>query len=146
MNDFQDKKEELKRNIAIICTLIVAVFIAYMFLIGFDKIADNRAKNPNNLIRGCMHYYGSGKHKHASLGEYINLRVDGIYATSLSAFSVEFKRQVDIETLHKDMKKSGSDKCYPVDYIMLDFMIVKRVFIYKYYDDKIIHTNILKFQ
>lgn len=36
----------------------------YMAVWGFGQIADKKAENPDNLIRGCMYYSGYRKDKH----------------------------------------------------------------------------------
>lgn len=51
-----------KQEIIISCLLgTLLPFGFYMAIWGFGQIADKKAQDPNNLIQGCMYYYGYTK-------------------------------------------------------------------------------------
>lgn len=64
----------------------------YMAVWGFGQIADKKAKNPDNLIRGCMYYDGTSKTK--SGGEYHHLIIDGIASDTFKAYTNAFDRHI----------------------------------------------------
>lgn len=112
----------------------------YMAVWGFGQIADKKAENPENLIRGCMYFHSKivDKTNHTR----INFYVDGVFGSTLKSIQKVFYSNIKNQGFESfsDFKSfissNGSDVCYEVSYVKLDLLIFKKVFIYDYHGIK----------
>lgn len=115
---------------------IPLIFGFYMSVWGFGQIADRKAENPDNLIRGCMYYDGTSKTK--SGGEYHHLLIDSIKSDTFRAYTHKFNSHIKIKGFNNiggfdDYVKNNKKKCFLVSYIKLDYILFQKVFVYDYH-------------
>ncbi len=103
---------------------------------GFGQIADKKAQNPDNLIKGCMYYYGYRRDKHNDYFYYFliekKLTVNTYLFRGEFFFNVEKNNFLKREEFYNFIKKDSS-QCYLVSYIKLDFILFKKIFVYDYH-------------
>lgn len=114
-----DDKEPTKKELIVgyLSAGIPLFFGFYMAVWGFGQIADRKAQNPDNLIKGCMYYYGYRRDKHNDYFYY---------------FSIEKNNFLKREEFYNFIKKDSS-QCHLVSYIKLDFILFKKIFVYDYH-------------
>lgn len=132
-NDKQDDELPQNKTIYILFILFFA-FYMYMGLFGNQQIADQLAKNPKNIIKGCMYYVGDVKRRHIYVAQ---VKIDNriyedylIYARKsdmfLSEKSGEFNQYV----------KDNSQLCHPIGYVeLVNLGFYKKIYVYHYYGD-----------
>lgn len=121
--------------------LSLFALISYIHLFYFEKIANEKAKNPNNLISGCMYYERLHRDKHNFV--YISFNIDKrYYSNTLKSMKKPFYEYVrsvgfdNFDDFQNFISSNGRDVCYQVSYIKLDYIVFKKIFIYKYHGIK----------
>lgn len=122
----------------IFAVLSLFALISYIHLFYFEKIANEKAKNPDNLINGCMYYEKLNLTKQNSI--YISFNIDNkYYSNTLKSMKKPFYEYVrsvgfdNFDDFQNFISSNGRDVCYQVSYIKLDYMVFKRIFIYQYH-------------
>lgn len=114
------------------------LFGFYMSIWGFGQIADKKAQNPDNLIRGCMYYNGYRKDKHNHESFYF--RIEKEIAISDDLFRGGYYDNIKKSFLHIDefynYAKLDQKKCFLVSYIKLDYILFQKFFVYDYHGTK----------
>lgn len=125
-----------------ICMILIGlgffILISYINLFYFEKIANEKAQNPDNLIAGCMYYERLHRDKHDFV--YISFNIDRkYYSNTLKSTPTPFYDYVrnigfdNFEEFKNFISSNGRDVCYQVSYIKLDYIVFKRIFIYQYH-------------
>lgn len=114
------------------------VLISYINLFYFEKIANEKAKNPDNLIVGCMYYEKLQLTKSNSI--YISFSIDRkYYSNTLESTPMPFYDHIrsvgfnNFDEFKNFISSNGHHVCYQVSYIKLDYILFKRIFIYQYH-------------
>lgn len=121
--------------------LSLFTLILYIDIFYFEKIANEKAKNPDNLINGCMYYEKLNLTKQNSI--YISFNIDNrYYSNTLKSIPTSFYEHVrsvgfdNFDDFQNFISSNGRDVCYQVSYIKLDYIVFKKIFIYKYHGIK----------
>lgn len=130
-----------KELFIIFTVLSFFALILYIDIFYFEKIANEKAKNPNNLINGCMYYEKLNLTKHNSI--YVSFNIDNkYYSNTLKSIPKPFYEYVrkigfnNIDDFKNFISSNGHYVCYQVSYIKLDYIVFKKIFIYKYHGIK----------
>lgn len=120
--------------------VLLLLFLFYMLVFGFEEIANKKAKNPDNLVQGCMYYSGSRKDKHDF--EFVYLTIDGYTTEHIRIYTRYFREnlrnsKIKLNDFHANLKKGGSETCHLVRYIDLDYVVFRRIYIYQYLGKKV---------
>lgn len=115
--------------------VLLLLFLFYMLVFGFEEIANKKAKNPDNLVQGCMYYSGSRKDKHDF--EFVYFTIDGYSTEGVKMYTRYFfenlrNSKVKIDDFEANLKKGGDETCHLVRYIDLDYVVFRRIYIYQY--------------
>lgn len=112
--------------------------ILYINVFYFEKIANEKAKNPNNLINGCMYYEKLNLNNQNSI--YVSFNIDKkYYSNTLKSIPTSFYEHVrsvgfdNFDDFQNFISSNGYDVCHQVSYIKLDYIVFKRIFIYQYH-------------
>ena len=124
------EKKTIKEKIFIGCFLMFFSVFMYMEAVGIEKIADKRASDPKQVIRGCLSYIKSRKDR--VVDEVLIFKLDGkkvensrLYARNSNAYAnrVKFEKYV----------KDNPNICHPVGYVKVNLILTSKIYIYEYY-------------
>ncbi len=117
-----------------IAHLLILILFAYMGFFGNFQIADHMAKNPDNIIKGCMYYVREVRRRHSDITQ---VKIDGrVYETSLIR-----TRNSDLALSDKYGQflgyiKNNPELCHPIGYIeLVNLGFYKKIYVYHYYGD-----------
>ena len=127
--------KEAPRNYKVYVSFIIfMIFYMYMGIFGISQIADHMAKNPDNIIKGCMYYVREVRRRHSDITQ---VKIDGrVYETSLIR-----TRNSDLALSDKygqflDYIKNNPELCHPIGYIeLVNLGFYKKIYVYHYYGD-----------
>ena len=117
-----------------IAHLLILILFAYMGFFGNFQIADHMAKNPDNIIKGCMYYVREVRRGHRDATQ---VKIDGrlyetylIYTNKSEIFSSKKYGEFD------QYMKDNPELCHPIGYIeLVNLGFYKKIYVYHYYGD-----------
>ncbi|MDO4896812.1 MAG: hypothetical protein Q3971_05550 [Moraxella sp.] len=133
-NDKQDDdKLPQNKTIYVMFILFLALYM-YMGLFGNQQIADQMAKNPNNIIKDCMYYVRDVKRRHSYVTE---VKIDGrVYETYLIYASQSDFFLSSKYSEFKQYMRENQELCHPIGYVeLINLGFYKKIYVYYYYGD-----------
>lgn len=119
----------------IIITLLCGYFVLNVW--GFAYIAEKKATNSSNIKEACLYFRSS--YTKASKMKILILTVDGEQVRSNRIFSKNMPYGYKWNGQQRDefyqYLEYNKEKCHPVEYIDINLLITRKIFIYDYLGD-----------
>ena len=127
--------KETPRNYKVYVSFIIfMIFYMYMGIFGVPQIADHMAKNPDNIIKGCMYYVRDMRRRYSNV---IEVMIDG--KAYDSTFIYTKKSELYAPKNHSEFEnymRENPNLCHQVGYITLvNLGFYKKIYVYHYYGD-----------
>lgn len=100
-----------------------------------DKQAIVKLKDPSNIKQGCLYFVKIYKVKYGTARQY---RVNNMTFSDYDMFLKEdnftpFKKGDKAQQFYTDTDTYGRSQCYKVAYLQMNYIIVKKTYIYDYF-------------
>lgn len=104
-------------RIVLFITLFLCVYLAIMVILE-KPIARHKAKNPKNILQGCLYDTGD----RSKYGQPV-VRIDEYRVAIPNMMVKEFPAFSKVQYVEFDLKKFSTKYCYKVKYIIVDFNV-----------------------
>lgn len=106
----------------------------FMQVLGFRYIAKYKLKNDHNIYKACVYYVGEANSKYSK--DYY-LFIGGASYNTMKMRVQRFPSGLTWSDFYKDIE-NNHNSCFNIEYVVVDFFYVKRVFVSDYFG----YTNI----
>ena len=135
----------LRHQKLIIITLLCGYFIFEVW--GVRYIAERKAEKPNNIKEGCLYLRSS--YTDTSKMKILRLTIDGHKVESHRTFSGNMPYGYKWNGQQRDefyqYLEYNKEKCHPIQYVDINLLITRKIFIYDYLGDFKPTTNTKKY-
>lgn len=133
-NNKQDDDKLPKNKTIYVLFILFFAFYIYMGLFGNQQIADQLAKNPKNIIKGCMYYVRDVRRRHSYVAE---VEIGGrVYESPFIHTKKSELYAPKNYTEFKDYIRKNPELCHPIGYIeLVNLGFYKKIYVYHYYGD-----------
>lgn len=117
----------VKQGVFILFFIGIFGFTAFMMSYGLQDIANNKAKNPHNLLEDCMYYVDISKDRYNRDVLIVQIhnkeyRDVDIYANSNFGFPKEYREFI----------LANKESCHNIKYISINLLLFNKIYVYSY--------------